>query len=275
MESNSKPVVVGVGDKQPTAIRFALREAHRRAVEVRVVHSAGVPIELAAGHVTAEFVDDLREAGQKVLDHARHFIEQEVTPVRVAYELTTAPPIAALEAQAREASVVVVGADDIRWPDRLFGGAVASHVALHASCPVIVVPERAYPTPLSGGVVIALDGETAASGPLQFAFEQARANGHVLHVLHAIEPGTSPTDCEAIRANIGEVLAGWSDAYPDVRVMQNFPIEEVEEACRRATEYAELVVVGRPHGHTLPFTIARPLAAGVIKHAHCPVAVVS
>lgn len=274
MESNGKPVVVGVIDKQPTALRFALREAHRRGVGMRVVHSAGVPIELAAGHVTAEFIDDLREAGQKVLDDARHFIEQEVTPVRAAYEVTTAPPIAALEAEALEASIVVVGTDDTRWPDRLFGGAVASHVALHAPCPVIVVPERVYPTPLSGRVVIALDGDTPASGPLQFAFEQARANGRVLHVLHAIEPGTKPADCEAIRANIGEVLAGWSDVYPDVRVLQNFPIDEVEEACRRATEHSELVVVGRPHGHTLPFTFARSLAAEVVKHAQCPVAVV-
>jgi nucleotide-binding universal stress UspA family protein len=224
--------------------------------------------------VTAEFVNDLREAGQKVLDDARHFIEQEVTPVRAEYVLTTAPPIGALEAEAREASVVVVGADDMRWPDRLFGGAVASHVALHAACPVIVVPERTYPTPLSGGVVIALDGDTSAPGPLQFAFEQARANGGVLHVLHAIQPGTGPADSEAVRANIGEVLAGWSDEYPNVRVLQSFPIDEVEDACRRATEYSELVVVGRPHHRALSFASARPLAAEVLKHAHCPVAVV-
>lgn len=275
MESNGKPVVVGIDDKQPTALRFALREAHRREVEMRVVHSAGVPIELAAEHATAAFIDDLREEGQKVLDHARHFIEQEVTPVRPAYVLTTAPPVAALEAEARDASIVVVGSDNTRWPDRLIGGDVASHVALHAPCPVVVVPERVHPTPLSGGVVIALDGDTPANGPLQFAFEQARANGRVLHVLHAIEPGTKLADAEAIRTNIGEVLAGWSDVYPDVRVLQNFPIDGVEEACRRATEYSELVVVGRPHNRTLPFAFARPLAAEVLKHAHCPVAVVS
>lgn len=274
METRSLSVVVGVGDKQPTALRFALREAHRKGTGLRVVHAAGVPAQAAAAYAGAEVFDDLREAGQKVLDDAQHFIEQEVTPVPVTYVLTTTAPIEALEAEAGEASTVVIGADDISWPDRLLGGAIASHIALHASCPVIVVPERAYPTPLSGGVVIALDGDTPARGPLQFAFEQAHATGDVLHVLHAIPPATSRADSESIRANISEVLAGWSDTYPGVRVLLNFPIDEADDACIRATEYSELVVVGRPHRHALPFVLARPLAAEVLKHAHCPVAVV-
>ena len=272
MKSDRKPVVVGIGDKQPTALRFALREAHRKGTGLRVVHSAGV--SAGAYYVSAEIVAELREEGLKILDHARHFIEQEVTPVPVTYVLTTSAPIEALEVEAREASTVVIGADDISWPDRLFGGAVTSHIALHASCPVVVVPERAYPTSLSGGVVIALDGDTPARGPLQFAFDQADASGDVLHVLHAIPPGTARPDAEAIRANIGEVLAGWSDTHPDVRVLLCFPVDEADDACARATERSELVVVGRPHRHALPFAFARPLATEVIRHAHCPVAVV-
>ena len=41
------------------------------------------------------------------------------------------------------------------------------------------------------------------------AFEQADARGDVLHVLHAVPPATTRPDVEAIRANIGEVLAGY------------------------------------------------------------------
>lgn len=272
MEPHSTSVVVGIGDKQPTALRFALREAHRKRTGLRVVHSAGVPAE--AYYVSAEIVEELREAGQKVLDDARHFIEQEVTPVPVTYVLTTPAPIEALESAGEEASVIVIGADDVSWPDRLLGGAIASHIALHAACPVVVVPERTYPTPLTGGVVIALDGDTPARGPLQFAFEQAHARGDLLHVLHAVPPGTTRADAEAVRANVGEILAGWSDTYPDVRVLLSFPIDEADDACARATEHAELVVVGRPHHHGLPFASARPVAAEVIRHAHCPVAVV-
>jgi nucleotide-binding universal stress UspA family protein len=274
MDTSGMPVVVGIGDKQTTAIRFALREAHRKGTGLRVVHSAGLPAQTVAGYAGAEIFEDLQEAGQKVLDDSQHFIEQEVTPVPVTYVLTTAAPIAALEAEACEASTMVIGADNISWPDRLLGGAIASYVALNAACPVVVVPERAYPTPLSGGVVIALDGDTPASGPLQYAFEQAAARGHALHVLHAIPPATTAADAETIRANIGEVLAGWSGAYPSVRVLWSFPIDEADDACARATQRSELVVVGRPHRHALPLALARPLAADVLRHAHGPVAVV-
>jgi len=122
--------------------------------------------------------------------------------------------------------------------------------------------------------VIALDGDTPASGPLRFAFEQAGPRGNVLHVLHAIPEGTAPPDVEGVRANLGEILAGWSDTFPEVHVQLSFPIDEAEEALARATEYAELVVVGRPHRHGLPIALARPLAAEVLRHAHCPVAVI-
>jgi len=272
------PVVVGVADKQPTALRFALREAHRRGTGLKVVHSTGLPIQASASYAGAvagvEIFEELRGAGQQVLDDARHFVEQEVTPVPVTYSLSMMAPIDALESEAAEASSMVIGADDVSWPDRLLGGAIASHIALHAACPVVVVPERAYPTSLTGGVVIALDGDTLAPGPLQFAFEQAAVRGNALHVMHAIPPATTRPDAEAIRANIGEVLAGWSTSYPSVRVLLSFPIDEPDDACIRATERSELVIVGRPHRHGLPFVLARPLAAEVLKHARCPVAVV-
>ncbi|MEO6472172.1 MAG: universal stress protein [Aeromicrobium sp.] len=274
MKATSKPVVVGIGDKQPTALRFALIEARRTGAGLRVVHSAGFVAEAPGFYVGAGIVEDFREAGQKVLDDAKHFIDQEVSSVPVTYVLTTTTPTLALEAEAGDASTLVIGADDVAWPDRLLGGAIASHMSTHARCPVVVVPERTYPTPLSGGVVIALDGDTSASGPLRFAFEHASAGDNLLHVLHAMPPGTVRKDAEAFRANVAEVLAGWTDSFPDVRVLLNFPIDDADEACVRATEHAELVVVGRPRPHSMPFALARPLATRVIKRAHCPVAVV-
>ncbi|WP_332661735.1 universal stress protein [Aeromicrobium sp.] len=274
MNTTNRPVVVGIGDKQPTALRFALQEAQRRGAELRVVHSAGVPAQAAAFYVGAEMLEGLLEGGQKVLDDAQHFVEGEGSSVHVTYVLTPAAPIEALEAAAHEANPLIIGADDISWPDRLLGGAIASHIALHAPCPVIVVPERTYPTPLAGGVLIALDGDTSARGPIQFAFEAASERDNVLHVLHAIPPATTTEDAEGMRANVGEILAGWADTYPDVHVYVTYSVDDPEEACIRATGQSELVVIGRPHRHALPFALARPLAAEVLKHAHCPVAVV-
>lgn len=274
MNTNSRPVVLGIGDKQPTALRFALQEARRRGADLRVVHSAGVPAQASAFYLGAEVLDGLLKEGQKVLDDAQHFVEGEDSSVEVTYVLTPAAPIEALESAAQEANPLIIGADHITWPDRLLGGAIATHIALHAPCAVVVVPERTYPTPLSGGVLIALDGDTSARGPIQFAFEAAAARDNVLHVLHAIPPATTSDDAESMRANVAEVLAGWSGTYPDVKVYVTYSIDDPEEACIRATGLSELVVVGRPHRHGLPFALARPLAAEVLRHAHCPVAVV-
>jgi len=275
MKELGAPVVVGVKDKQPTALRFALREAGRTGGSLRVVHSAGHPaqtLEFLSG--TGVVMENIQEAGQDVLDDAKHFIQQEITAVSVDYVRAEAAPIEALESEARAAHVLVVGTDDISWPDRLLGGSISAHLSGHAACPVVVVPERAYPTPLSGGVCIALDGDTSAEGPLRVAHEQAEARNTRLHVLHATPPGTQRSDMDVIRANVSEVLAGWSNVFPGVRVLLSFPIDDPEEACVRATEHAELVVVGRPHGRTLPFSLARPLASRVIRRAHCPVAIV-
>ncbi len=80
---------------------------------------------------------------------------------------------------------------------------------------------------------------------MTYAFEQASDRGHEQHILHATPPATLAADAEAIRANIAEVVAGWAETYPDVRVIRAFIVDGAEEAIAAASEHAELVVVGR------------------------------
>lgn len=274
MSNHRAPVVVGVKDNQPTALRFALNAARRQQTGLRVVHSPGLPLQPPGSLLGGELLEELRTGGSRTLSEARRLIEAQGIDVPVEYVLSTAGTIDSLEDEADWARMLVLGADELRWPDRVFGGAVAAHLALRAPCPVVVVPERTYPTPLSGGVVVALDGDSPAAGPLRFAYEQAARGSGELHVLHALEPGTTPAEAEEARANIAEVLAGWSGDYPEVRVSMRFPTDGPDDACIRATERSELLVVGRPHRRTPMLLIARPLAASVLRHAHCPVAVV-
>lgn len=269
-----KPVVLGIADKQPTAIRFALREAKLRGTTLRIVHSAVVPSQGAEFSVSQEMYDQLWRAEEAVLDDARHFVEQEPSPSHVDYVLSAQAPVDILEQEARAAQLLVIGVDDISWWDRVFGGAIAGYLANHAACPVIAVPESTFPTTAHRGVVVTLDGDTSATGPLQFAFDQASARGNHLHVLHATPPGTVASDTEASRANIAEVLAGWKERYPDVRLTRQFVMGEPGDQCRRATAHAELVVVGRPHHKSAVFAITHPVASQVLRGAQCPVAVV-
>jgi nucleotide-binding universal stress UspA family protein len=270
-----KPVVVGIADKQPTALRFAVREAARVGAPLRVVHAMVLPAQAAEFYVGVDAFAGLREAGQTILDDARHVVELERATTPVSYVLSNGPAVEDLQRESAEAHVVVVGADDISWYERMLGGAVATYLTRHATSAVVVVPEIDYPAAHPGGVVLTLDGDTSASGPLRFALEQADATHRTLHVLHSTPPATLTSDMEAIRANLGEVLAGWSETYPDVEVITEFVFgEKIAQSVAEATERAELVVVGRPHSTTTPFALARPLAQQVVRRARCPVAVV-
>lgn len=274
MRTTIKPVVVGIVDKQPTALRFAMREAIRTGAPLRVVHAVSMPVPVAEFYVGVDPLSEARDGGQKVLDDARHFIEQEPETPPVSYVLATEPVIEALQRESAAARVLILGADDVAWYDRMLGGAVAAHMIRQAACVVVVVPEVSYPPTAIGGVVVTLDGDTSAAGPLGFAFEHADSHDLTLHVLHAAPPATLTSDVEDIRVNIGAILAGWSESFPDVRVIPTYIFDTPEQAIVDATERAELVVVGRPRNRSIAFALARPIATQVLRRAQCPVAVV-
>jgi nucleotide-binding universal stress UspA family protein len=276
MIPTTMPVVVAIADKQPSALRFAAHEACSRRAPLRVVHSTNVPLrvaELFAGEV-ATLPEELHAAGQALIDAAREVLEAFDVDVVVDYVLTPHTPIDALMEEAGGAALLVVGADDVRWFERLMRTKVAGYLAQHAPCPVVVVPEQEFPTGPDGEVIVALDGATAAIGAVRLAFEEATARDCLLHVLHATPVGTLRTDEEAARARVAEELAGWRETYPDVPVLEGFTNDDPEAALVRATRSADLVVLGRPDETGLPLALVRPLAMRVLRAAQCPVAVV-
>jgi nucleotide-binding universal stress UspA family protein len=274
MKIVSPVVVVGIVDKQPSVLRFAAREARFAQARLKVIHAAGLAEATSDFYLGVDIAESLREAGQHVLDDARKFVNDELDMTDAEFILTDDGPLQAFEREAAGARMLVVGADDVPWYDRLIRTKVAGHLAMHARCPVVIVPEVAYPKSMEGDVVVTIDGDTSADGPLRFAFEQASARDGVLHVLHAVPPATQLSDVADLRANMSEVLAGWREAFPDVAVMDAFAVGDPKDVVARATSGAELVVVGRPHGRAMPFAISRPLAMDVLRTANCPVAVV-
>ena len=85
---------------------------------------------------------------------------------------------------------------------------------------------------------------------------------------------TTWEDFEDHRANVAEIVAGWQELFPGVRVQRSSTSGDPVETCIAATGGASLVVIGRPRGHTTPFALARPLAVQVLRKALCPVAIV-
>jgi nucleotide-binding universal stress UspA family protein len=279
MNTSPRPVVVGISAKQSTVLRYAVAEAARLKTSLRVVHCFALPTQAAEFYVGGDVLDSYRIAGEAVIADSRELIEDEYPEAEVEYVLANGMPGVVLLAESVTAQAIVLGADDIPWYDRMLGGEVSGHLARKASCPVVVVPEVEQPEvdrvgSRRDGVVVTIDGDTSATSPLRYGFEQADLRGETLHVLHAAPAATMQDDFDNHRANVAEILAGWAELYPGVRVLSSLTSGDPLETCIAATEHASLVVIGRPHSHTVLFALARPMAMQVLRQAHCPVAVV-
>lgn len=267
-----KPVVVAVGGDQPTVVEYAAGEARRRETELVVLHAYGTVFQDvgAVAAISASGIDDAE--ADAVLNQAKHVVTglADAPPARYIAELGSV--IERIEHHAKDAQLLVLGADQINWFERVLGGAITRYLAEHAECPVVVVPPLHDLSVLYGGVCVAVDDDAHAAGPLRFAFEEADARRSALFVLHVVPESIMASEFEAARVGVAEVLAGWREQFPDVVVTTRIVSDdEVVTAAARASVESELLVVGRPRRHLFSGHAAAPQ---LTRKAHCPLAVV-
>ncbi|MCL3820363.1 universal stress protein [Aeromicrobium wangtongii] len=267
---STRPVVLGDDGTRDAVLEFALAEAQRRHAPLKVVHCAPTPLDPTDVMPSEALSRELLAAGQEVLDGTRQLIEQRAAELDVEYVLSDRAPIEFLLEESETAQLLVTGIDDIPWYDRLFGGAVATYLSAHALCPLVTVPKQLDESQRHEGVVVALDGTSGARPLLSFAFEVAQEWGAPLHAVRMVPVGATPDYHEIARANLSEVLAGWAEDYPDVRVDQEIIVSQPSAGGIAATRRAQLVLVGRSGKHGMH----RPTASSLVRHAACPVAVV-
>ena len=272
MTSSTAPVIAGISHDQPAVVLHALREASRLDTSLRIVHCHLAP----AGdvYVGSDSREPTRSAGFEVLASARATIEATGQSAVVEYVLERGDPATCLVEESADAAVVVVGADDVNWVERMLGGEVSGHLALKAACPVVVVPREQDAGRTTGGVVVTLDGDTSSAGPLRYGFEQADYRSEDLHVLHATPEATTQADTAALTTRVTQEVGRWNELTPDVKVLLSLTNGDALEQCVRATSLASLLVIGRPHGHSFSFALTRPVAMLVLREARCPVAIV-
>ena len=269
---SKKPVLVAVQGDQPAVVRYAADEARRRRTNLVVLHVYGVVF--AEPGVVATTISSPRDdaKAQEVLDRAKDVISGMDDGPLTRYLAELGSVIGKIEEHVAHAQLLVIGADEISWIDRVLGGAIARHLAEHAACPVVVVPPHHDLSVLYGGVCVAIDDDAHAAGPLRFAFEEASARESNLIVLHVVPEGIKRPEVEAERVSVAEVLAGWRDEFPDVAVTSRVVFDDdVVEAAARASEESELLVVGRPRRR---FLAIHAVASRLTGAAHCPLAVV-
>lgn len=278
-------ILVGVDGSRAglEAAGWAAREAALRRVPLRVVHA--MPrwaLESGDEGRYAGVARWMREGAETVLAGGVDRARREVPGLTVDSRPLPGDPRPALIEAAAEAELLVVGNHGLGGFRGLLLGSVAQGVAAHAPCDVVVVRETSAPP--RGEVIVGLDGSPSDEEVLRFAFTEASLRGVGLRAIHAwkpfdlgggFAPGSDDLDGEQReRRLISEVLAGWGERHPDVKVIEEVVRGHPVEVLRHASDGADLVVVGsRGHGGIAGMLLGS-VSQSVLQHALCPVAVV-
>ena len=269
---SARRIVVGV-DGTPESVaaaRWAVDAARLRQVDLLLV--CGYQIPMMNPELTADSLAVTQDAAERVVSDV---VSQLAVPpsMKVDTLIELASPVVMLRRASETAALVVLGAHHFNTFDRLLTGPVASPVAAQSDCPVVVVPGAWSGTAVdTRPVVVAVDGETAATAALDFAFAEAELRRCGVTALHCFALRDAPSD-QGKRASIAEVLAGHEQSHPDIPVQTLFIAGEPEDAIVDQSWAAALIVVGRPHRRRLG-SWNRSVAKAVLDRAHCPLVVV-
>lgn len=286
-------IVVGVDGSAAsgTAVRWAAQEAGRRHLGLHIVHGFRAT-ELYYGGglaIPSKLIDSLREAGEQVLKDAERTARGVVEDLSIYTEMPTEPPVPLLIDLSREARMIVVGHSGRSAFTGMLVGATAAMVASHAHCPAVVVRMRedSGDLPVSGPVVVGVDGSPNSEQALATAFEEASLRNAPLVALHAWSDVTYddfygasrlPSPWEAIRDEeerlLAQRLAGWQEKYPTVEIRRELLRDRPRHALLEHSAQAQLLVVGSRGRGGFTGMLLGSTSQAMIQHAQCPVLVV-
>lgn len=296
MNAQERPpaVIVGV-DGTPAAhaaLVWATEVAARRGEQLRIVHGLNMPMVMGvfstSGSERYKASEQDREAGHRLLIDSAEHARRARPELDVATVLAPEDAPAVLLNEARHGDVIVVGSRKLGAVRAIMLGSVSSRAASHAPCPVIVVPEVGDGVH-HGKVVVGVDGSDSSRRALRFALGHALLTGSSVEVVNSWEVPL-PQDTESLAADAGalhedvfdrqseEIVAGVLAEVIDDQTegldisavrMQEDPVE----ALTRASQGADLIVVGSRGRGGVRGLIMGSTSQGVLHHAKVPVAV--
>jgi nucleotide-binding universal stress UspA family protein len=281
-------VVVGVDGSASSefALRWAVDEARRTLGPLHVVHA--LENELVLTDKQQLGAKEAPASSDPVLTAATDVVRMTAPEVHVIPHSVTGFAPTTLIAASKIAGTVVVGSHGRSAIPIALLGSVSQEVAIHASCPVVVVRENGTQGGAgSGHVVVGVDGSEASKPALGYAFAYAASTGSSLTAVHTWwweplegvslgEPwiGDWTQIASEEESLVSELLADWSKRYPDVpvrsHVVRGDPVVELLDQ----SHGARLLVVGsRGRGGFIGLVIGS-VSRRVLKRATGPVAVV-
>lgn len=284
-------VVVGVDGSATSlvAAEHAAEEAALHGTGLRVVQALSWPTAPVLSGVTVEgsaaeaFYNWAEESVEEAAARAR----KTAPGVEVNGSVALGEVLPVLTKMSESALLLAVGGKGRGAFSGLLLGSVASKLASHSRCPLLVVRGEADP---SGPVVAGVDGSPANQDAVAFAFEEASLRQKDLVAAHMWSewsvPPTPPPDPSAPYARaagqlreeesalLSEALAGHTERYPDVHVEHRVVKGRAREGLIEASRGARLLVVGaRGHGGFKGMLLGS-VSQAALNHAHCPVIVV-
>jgi nucleotide-binding universal stress UspA family protein len=146
---NMRRVVVGaaLNATDEAVFAVALIEAQRRAAVLHVVHALDVT-EHDLVRLAADAIAERQARSQMEHDVARMTLRDQVvrlavdrgTPVPISYQIRRGDPATILLGAARNADLLIAGTRSGGTGSPLMLGRVSQDVAVHSSCPILLVP---------------------------------------------------------------------------------------------------------------------------------------
>ena len=255
----------------------------QRALDLAAVEAGlrDVPLRIVVVHDRADNQPPMDP--ERMLADARVRVLRHHPTLTVEGEAILGTPASALLAESARSCLTIVGRQGTGNPARLSAGSTCVQVATLGQGPIIVTP--ATPALEPAPVVVGVNPAKLPPAAIDFAFAESALRGVVLRAAYAccqqpeaglFEPPDFGADPDGRAAcALAEALAGWSGKYPDVVVEQAVEHGQVPAAALLAvSHHASLVVVG-PHQRLGPPGLPLgTVAATLIHHALCPVAIV-
>ena len=273
-------VVVGVDGSAAShrAIGVAAGQARRLHRPLHVLHATDVgivpwtPERLAAQ-------DQITEGGAKQAREAAPDLD-------VTRETVVADSAAALVAASRTAALVVLDCGALGRAAGLLLGSTSRTVAAHAQCPVLLTPHTGK-WQEHGPVIVGVDASEQSVPAIAWAFAEASGRGAPLLAVHTWwweEPdpflaGRDEEDewrdvAESQRLEVAEMLAGWQEKYPEVKVSTTLVRGHAPTVLAEESRDAQLLVVGSRGRGGFTGLLLGSVSTSLITHTHCPLTVV-
>lgn len=260
----TRPVLACVDGSSASlrAVRWAAGEATLRQAPLLLVHVRE------------------RAAEQDPLPAAQHCARESFPDLAVRTEAHSGGTAEVLLEQSRQARLLVAGSRGVGRPVEALPNSTEVVLAMHAHCPVVVVPDQ--PSPDEGPIVVGVDGSPLSEAAVEFAFDSATVRHAPLVAVHTwTGPGPGkdrgpPAIPEAQREEsvLAEHLTGWQHKYPEVDttrlVVQDRPVGVLLEQA----ESAQLLVVGSRGQGGFTGMLLGSTSTALLYCAPCPLAVV-